>query len=214
MFADSPFTIHIHPSSHRPRSGNSNDAMVKTRIHDDLDNAESSSPAPKRVRRSSDASELEPEPESESKQEYESGQESINDEGEPCLAKTSSFTSPEINSHLSIHASNEGVDKSSDDSDSTDSEHTPPSSPAPHPSGIEGYSFPISYDIPPPSSDRVPSGIEGYYFPNYYDVACPSSPSRPGSSSTLMGNPPTMSPEEAATLFERQYHFYDDPGAM
>ena len=211
MFADSPFINHIRPSSHRPLSRNSNDAMVKTRIHDDLDNAES---APKRVRRSSDASEIEPESESESKQEYESGQESINDEGEPGLATTLSSASPEINSHLSIHASNEGVDKSSDDSNSSDSEHTPPSSPAPHPSGIEGYSFPVSYDIPPPSSDRVPSGIEGYYFPNYYDVACPSSPLRPGSSSTLMGNPSTMSPEEAARLFERQYHFYDDPGAM
>ena len=43
--------------------------MAKSRIYDDLDNAESSFPAPKRVRRSSDETELEPEPES--KQEYE-----------------------------------------------------------------------------------------------------------------------------------------------
>ena len=207
--------------------------MVKTRIHDDLDNTESSSPAPKRARRSSDEPELEPEPES--KQEYESGQESVNDEGEPGLAEISSSTSPEINSHLSVHASNEGVDKSSDDSDNSDSElashhsrvpsgikgfyfpnsyEISPSSPAPYPSGIEGYSFPVSHDIPPPSSDRVPSGIEGYYFPDYYNVAYPSSPLSSCSSSTLMGNLPTVPPEEAARLFERQYHFYDDPGAM
>lgn len=207
--------------------------MAKTRIHDDLDNAESSSPALKRARRSSDKPELEPE--LELKQEYESGQEPVNDEGEPGLTETSSSTSPEINSHLSIHASNEGVDKSSDDSDSSDSElashrsrvpssikgfyfpdsyDISPSSPAPHPSGIKGYSFPVSYDIPPPSSDRVPSGIEGYYFPDYYDVAYPSSTPSSDSSSTLMGNPPTVPPEEAARLFERQYHFYDDPGAM
>ncbi len=211
--------------------------MAKTRIHDDLDNAESSSPAPKRARRSSDAPELEPEPES--KQEYESGQESVNNEGELGRSKISPSTSPVFHvSHLpllSIHASNEGVDKSSDDSDSSDSEPTShrrrvpsgikgfyfpdsydisPSSLAPHPSCIEGYSSPVSCDIPPPSSDRVPSGIEGYYFPDYYDVAHPSSPLSSGSSSTLMGNLPTVPPEEAARLFERQYHFYDDPGAM
>ena len=150
--------------------------MAKSCIHDDLDNAESSSPVPKRVRRSSDEPKLEPEPES--KQEYESSQESINDKGEPGLAKTSSFTSPEINSHLSIHASNEGAQKSSDASDSNDSElanhpsrvpsgikgfyfpdshDISPSSPAPHLSGIKGYSFPVSHDIPPPSSDRIPT---------------------------------------------------------
>ena len=138
--------------------------MAKTRIHDDIDNAESSSPAPKRARRSSDEPELEPEPES--KQEYDLGQESVNDEGNP--------------------------------------------------SGIEGYSFfPVSYDIPPPSSDRVPSGIEGYYFPDYYDVAYPSSPPSSGPMSpTLMGSSPTVPPEEVERSFERQYHFYDDPGAM
>lgn len=207
--------------------------MAKTRIHGELDTTESSSPAPKRARRSSDEPELEPEPES--KQEYESGLEPVIDEGEQGLAKTSSTTSLQKQSHLSIHASNKGVGKSSDDSSSSDSElashHSrvpsgikgfyfpdsykiSPSSQAPHPSGIEGHSFPVSYDIPPPSSDRVPSGIEGYYFPDYYDVALPSSPPRSGSSSTLMGNPPTVSPEEAQKSFERQYHFYDDPGAM
>ena len=57
--------------------------MAKTSIYDDLDNAEFSSPAPKRARCLSDEPELEPE----SKQEYESGQESVNseDEGEPGL---------------------------------------------------------------------------------------------------------------------------------
>ena len=206
--------------------------MTKTRILDDSD-VESSSPAPKRARRLSDELELEPKPES--KQEYESGQESVNAKGDPSLAKTSSSTSPKFGSQLSIHASNQGVDKSgadSEDSDSSDRElashrgrvssgikgshstDSSPSSPAPHPSGIKGYSFPISYDIPPPSSVRVPSGIEGYYFPDLYDVAYPTSPPSSGSSSTLMGNPPTMPPEEAARSFERQYHFYDDPGAM
>ena len=156
--------------------------MAKTSIYDDLDNAEFSSPAPKRARCFSDEPELEPE----SKQECELGQESVNNEheGGPGLEKSSSSTSPEINSHVSIHASNEAVDKSSDGELAShrrrvpsgikgfyfpDSHDIPPSSPAPHPSGIESYSFPVNYDIPPPSSDRVPSGIEGYYFPNYYE---------------------------------------------
>ena len=86
-----------------------------------------------------------------------------------------------------------------------------PSSAAQHPSGIEGCYFP---DIPSTSPRQVPSGIKGYRFPDYYDIANPSSPPSSGSSSTLMGNSPTMPPEEAARLFERQYHFYDDPGAM
>ena len=222
--------IYIHPSLHLHIDHfhvTQYDAMAKTRIHDDLDNAESSFPTPKRVRRSSDEPELELEPQL--KQECESRQESLNDEGELDLAKTSSSTSPERNSHLYIHASNEGVDKSSDSELASHHGRVPSgikglyfphsydislSSPAPRPSGMEGYSFPVNYDIPPPSSDRVPSGIEGYYFPDYYNVACPSSPTSSGSSSTLMGSPPTMPPEEAARSFERQYHFYDDPGAL
>ena len=207
--------------------------MAKTRIHGDLDTTESSSPVSKRARRSSDAPELEPEPEL--TQEYESGLEPVIDEGEPGLAKTSSFTSSYTESYLSIYTSEEDVGKSSDDSSSSDSElasqhsrvpngikgfyfphsyRISPSSPAPHPSGIEGHSFPVSYDDPLPSSDRVPSGVEGYYFPDYYDVALSSSPPSSGSSSTLTGNSSTMTPEEARKLFERQYHFYDDPGAM
>ena len=140
-----------------------------------------------------------------------------------------------MGSQLSIHASHQGVDESSADSEDSDSSdrklashrgrvssgikgshsaESSLSSPAPPPSAIEGNPFPISYDNPPPSSVRVPSGIEGYYFPDLYDAAYPTSPPSSGSSSTLMGNLPTVPPEEAASSFERQYHFYDDPVAM